>query len=188
MREVEPHAELAILLANFNGAGGVLDYVILEPDSTDPPESTHRTAATAGMAAIARRHSSVLSLIWDESKLLGNQISYRTFLGTNSTSPFGRNNPSKGHENTLFVIDGYEGAFWYPPHGLGGSEFEREDTFHSINEEIFGDQPEGAKIYSWSTDWSNYFDAGKEWWGAFYWTIRIPGRTSVVVIGASTTD
>lgn len=26
-------------------------------------------------------------------------------------------------------------------------------------------------IYSWSDDWSNYFDAGKEWWGTFYWTV-----------------
>ena len=40
----------------------------------------------------------------------------------------------------------------------------------------------------WGTDWSNYFDAGKEGWGTFFWTIRRPGSDFITVIGASTTD
>lgn len=44
------------------------------------------------------------------------------------------------------------------------------------------------EIYIWSDDWSNYFNAGKEWWGAFYWTIYNKQRNTVTVIGGSATD
>jgi hypothetical protein len=43
-------------------------------------------------------------------------------------------------------------------------------------------------IYRWSDEWSNYFDAGKEWWGTFYWTIYNSETNTIIVIGASATD
>lgn len=43
-------------------------------------------------------------------------------------------------------------------------------------------------IYSWSDDWSNFFDAGKEWWGTFYWTVYNKKNTSIIILGASATD
>ena len=43
-------------------------------------------------------------------------------------------------------------------------------------------------IYEWSDDWSNYFDSGKEWWGAFFWTVYDTRRQRITVIGASATD
>ena len=43
-------------------------------------------------------------------------------------------------------------------------------------------------VMAWSTDWSNYFEAGKEWWGAFYWTILLEEKQEIIVIGASATD
>lgn len=45
-----------------------------------------------------------------------------------------------------------------------------------------------STIYEWPTDWSNYFDAGKEWWGTFLWSFSNPGSNKIVVIAASTTD
>lgn len=38
------------------------------------------------------------------------------------------------------------------------------------------------------TDWSNYFDAGKEWWGTFYWTVFNKKNNTIMVLGASETD
>ncbi len=43
-------------------------------------------------------------------------------------------------------------------------------------------------IYEWSNDWSYYFDAGKEWWGTFFWTILKKEKREIIVICASTTD
>jgi len=47
---------------------------------------------------------------------------------------------------------------------------------------------DNLEIYRWSDDWSNYFDAGKEWWGAFYWTVLDKMRNKIIVIAASSTD
>jgi hypothetical protein len=44
------------------------------------------------------------------------------------------------------------------------------------------------EIYEWSNDWSNYFDAGKEWWGTFYWSILNKTKNKITIIAASTTD
>ena len=42
--------------------------------------------------------------------------------------------------------------------------------------------------YSWSTDWSDYFDDGHEWWGASCWSVYDPDRDRIAVISASNTD
>ncbi|WNO10071.1 hypothetical protein [Teredinibacter sp. KSP-S5-2] len=43
-------------------------------------------------------------------------------------------------------------------------------------------------IEEWPTNWSNYFDAGNEWWGSFLWSVLDKKNKWVTVIGASTTD
>jgi hypothetical protein len=84
--------------------------------------------------------------------------------------------------------DGYKSAFFFPPYLLRGSRREREELFAKINRYVLGSDPQRAEIFSWSTDWSSYFEAGHEWWGAHYWTIRPAGAAYIVVIGASSTD
>jgi len=44
------------------------------------------------------------------------------------------------------------------------------------------------EVYKWSTDSSNYFDEGKDWWGSFFWTVYNPCRDWYIGIIASTTD
>lgn len=43
-------------------------------------------------------------------------------------------------------------------------------------------------IYSWSDDWSNFFDAGKEWWGTYYYTVYNKQNNTIIVLGASESD
>lgn len=43
-------------------------------------------------------------------------------------------------------------------------------------------------IYKWSDDWSSYFDEGKEWWGAFCWSVLDKETNKIIVIAASATD
>lgn len=188
MRELPPEPELAALLAKYDESGGVLDYVFLESETEGSPELLHRAAALAGMAAIDRRmeqwairHASeelpiekFFRVWWDETKLAGELVPFSVFWGTDDVE--------------VLEVDGYKTAFFHPPYSLRGSMRENAEWFAGINRHIFGDDPQRAEIFSWSTDWSNYFEAGHEWWGAFFWTIRWAGSNRFVVIGASTTD
>ena len=97
--------------------------------------------------------------------------------------------------------DGGGIPYWYaflePPHGTGtfvddrGEEVRRRytpDDFHAVNRALF---PSGTKrlvALEWTTDWSEYFDDGHEWWGAACWTVYDPGLDRFAVIMASATD
>ena len=190
--------ELNSLLARFDAVGGVLDYVFLERQDVGPPFSCHHAAALAGMAEIdcrleqwAARNASAKYPIemffrvhCDEAKLTGEPVSFSTFWGTNDVDP----KPLGEHAWSIPNLDGYKAAFFHPPYGLQGSPSEKAELFAGINKYVLGAEPERAEIFSWSTDWSNYFEAGHEWWGAFYWTIHPAGSERMVVVGASSTD
>jgi hypothetical protein len=182
----------------YDAAGGVLDYVFLEPHDARSPHAWHRAAALAGMAEIdyrlkqwAIRHASekypidkFFRVRWDEAKLTGGPVSFSTFWGTDDVEP----KPVGDRAWAIPNVDGYKTAFFHPPYGLQGSAREKEELFAGINRYVLGADPERAEIFSWSTDWSNYFEAGHEWWGAFYWTIRPAGSQRIIVVGASATD
>ena len=118
-------------------------------------------------------------LSWDEAALTGGPVSFSTFWGTDDVEP------KKGRKGAWIIpsVDGYKTAFFHPPYTLGGSAAEKERLFTGINRYVLGSDPNEAAIFSWSTDWSNYFDAGHEWWGAFYWTIRPACSDRMVVVG-----
>ena len=53
---------------------------------------------------------------------------------------------------------------------------------------LFERDPAPPVCLRWSTDWTNYFDAGREWWGTFCWTLLRPADRVVIVLMASSTD
>ena len=80
-------------------------------------------------------------------------------------------------------------SYWYafsdPPYG---NDYNLDD-FHKINNILFPAQfRNDLEIYRWNDDFSNYFDAGKEWWGTGLWSIYDKWMHRFVIIGASTTD
>jgi hypothetical protein len=83
-------------------------------------------------------------------------------------------------------VSNYTEAFFNPALGLNDKQL-AVTQFTSLNELIFGDLT-GLKIYDWDTSFSNYFDAGKEWWGSFAWSVYSPSRNILTVIFASSTD
>lgn len=87
-----------------------------------------------------------------------------------------------------YMTDGFAQAFTETPHGLGGSATEAHELFITIYGELFTNFAAPDHIWQWSTDWSNYFDAGYEWWGSFLWTVYIEGNAFIVGAAASTTD
>ena len=189
---------LSSLLRRFDAAGGVLDYVFLDGQNVAAPHPRHRAAAIAGMVEVDRRLErwalqkasaefpveKFFRVRSDATKLMGKQVSFATFWGTDNVDP----KPLGANALSIPNVDGYKTAFFHPPYGLHAPAGEQAALFAGINRYVLGPEPERAEIFSWSTDWSNYFDAGHEWWGAFYWTIQPADSQRMVVVGASSTD
>ena len=78
----------------------------------------------------------------------------------------------------------YRKAFLCPPHG--NSYTDRD--FDRVNDVLFPGGTECLEVYRWTTDWSDYFDEGHEWWGALWLTVYDQALERFVVITASATD
>ena len=78
----------------------------------------------------------------------------------------------------------YRKAFLEPPHG---NSYTDED-FERVNAVLFPGGTACLEVYRWTTDWSDYFDEGHEWWGALCLTVYDKTLDRFVVIMASATD
>ena len=78
----------------------------------------------------------------------------------------------------------YRKAFLYPPHenGYTGEDFAR------VNAALFPQGTEELEAYEWNTDWSDYFDEGREWWGTLCLSVFDKRMDRFAVILASATD
>jgi len=75
-------------------------------------------------------------------------------------------------------------AFWETPHRSGYGP----DDFRTVNSILFPEGTDGLEVYEWTTDWSDYFDDGHEWWGSACWSVYDKTMNRYIVILASTTD
>ena len=213
MKEAAPTGQLASLLDRFAEIGGVVEHVLISPDRPGPlSEVDHRAAALFTLGTIARgvdahfervlqmreyrhrRRSEFFSVNVNRDLLIGRQISSDEFLG-----------PWWDRANRKLVRDrrcvrgidmsGYAFAFFDPPYSLYDrrtgarvSDTEAAELFAQITDLLFAGFAEALVAYAWSTDCSNYFDAGREWWGGFFWTAEVPGSGRIVGVAASSTD
>ena len=78
----------------------------------------------------------------------------------------------------------YRKAFLYPPYenGYTGKDFAK------VNAALFPNGTDELEVYEWTTDWSDYFDEGREWWGTLCLTVYDKTLDRFVVIMASATD
>lgn len=180
--------------------GVVLDYVVLECDETISGIELHRQAAIEGMKIIDSRLAE-WALEWaseeipmdqffrikmNPENLEGRNITFEEFWGNDNAF---KKEISSGMAWSIPSVDGYKTAFFNPPHDLRGKLEDQIEIFEQLNEALFGEMTQSnLNIYSWTVNWSNYFDAGKEWWGSFYWTLENLEKSNVIVIGASSTD
>ena len=78
--------------------------------------------------------------------------------------------------------------YWYalmePVHGRNN----KPEDFKKVNEVLFPNGTEMLDIYEWTTDWSDYFDAGHEWYGACCWSVYDRSMKRYVVMLVSATD
>ncbi len=75
-------------------------------------------------------------------------------------------------------------AFWETPHPSGYGP----DDFRRVNAALFPEGADELEVYEWTTDWSNLFDDGHEWWGAACWSVYDSRMGRYVVMIASETD
>ena len=78
--------------------------------------------------------------------------------------------------------------YWYalmePVHGRNN----KPDDFKKVNEVLFPNGTDVLDIYEWTTDWSDFFDDGHEWYGACCWSVYDKTLNRYVVMLVSSTD
>jgi hypothetical protein len=78
--------------------------------------------------------------------------------------------------------------YWYalmePVHGRRN----KPEDFIKVNEVLFPNGTDALDIYEWTTDWSDFFDAGHEWYGACCWSVYDKTMNRYVVMLVSATD
>jgi hypothetical protein len=118
----------------------------------------------------------------DETRLSGRPITRQGF--------FGPMFDSESHlpilKNGLFEHEmrGFAYAFSQPPYNLEDAE----RLFSEFEQLVFDGFSGETEFWEWDTDGLRYFDAGREWWGTFFWTVRPGGGERIVVVLGSTTD
>ena len=78
----------------------------------------------------------------------------------------------------------YRRAFLDPPQG----RFYPDSLFDQVNALLFPAGADVLEVYRWTTDWSNFFDDGREWWGTLCLTVYDRTLERFTVIMASATD
>lgn len=159
-----------------------IDYWICESDTSHQGKVSHQKAV---LDAIKEYNAS-----WDENKMHAQLITTQAFF---SEPPI----PYKEtkYDLTTFIDPNlytqsarknlkYWYAFLEPPYG---NKYSIED-FRMVNAALFPKGINHLEILSWSTNWSDFFDAGHEWWGAACWSIYDRLENRYVVILASCTD
>lgn len=64
----------------------------------------------------------------------------------------------------------------------------RPEDFRKVNEALFPNGTDELDIYDWTTDWSDFFDDGHEWYGACCWSVYDKTLCRYIVMLVSATD
>ena len=78
--------------------------------------------------------------------------------------------------------------YWYALMEPVQGRRNRPEDFRKVNEALFPKGTDGLDIYEWTTDWSDFFDAGHEWYGACCWSVYDENMNRYAVMLVSATD
>jgi hypothetical protein len=90
-------------------------------------------------------------------------------------------------EDPAGVPLGLAEVFGSSPLGIRIGVEEVDELFAAFTRDVLRVDDVPVEGWFWVGDWSPYFDEGREWWGAYAWTVRTDAE-HVVVVGASATD
>lgn len=150
----------------------VLDYCIIKSDLDYNDEVSHKWVVIFAMSKWAKvlKNKYNIDITFNINKMQASKLKAKDF--------FEISNDNKEDRKSY----GY--LFLNPPHGCS---YNIKD-FEYINNLLFPKGFDNLEIFEWSTNWSNYFDDGLEWWGARCISIYDKNMNRFVVIGASATD
>lgn len=180
----------------------VIDYCLLQCDTPYHGEESHRKALEFSMQSLLSRMTDYYELKYDIDQAKAARIEAETLLYVPRLL-------RRDHNGTPFYDCEWESQntgdkipYWYaflePPYGasfgyvknnryIKKRDYETED-FQKVNQVLFPNGADSLEVYEWSTDWTNHFDDGHEWWGASCWTVYDKSLDRFVVIMASATD
>lgn len=77
--------------------------------------------------------------------------------------------------------------YWYALMEPVQGRRNKPDDFKKVNEALFPNGTDALDIYEWTTDWSDFFDAGHEWYGACCWSVydKTLNRYAVMLVSAT---
>ena len=64
----------------------------------------------------------------------------------------------------------------------------KPEDFKRVNEALYPEGTDALDVYEWTTDWSDLFDDGHEWYGACCWSVYDKRMKRYVVMLVSSTD
>lgn len=181
MKEISEHSIYDLLKGKYSDIG--CDYVILAAEGEYRGVESHREAVICAWEILNRRYSPYdicFDLEADKMKAVASSIDELLELPADDIFP------KKGRADRSYSVDApipYRYAFLEPPHGTPY----RQSDFLEFNAALFPNR-DGIEVFRWNDDFSDYFDAGKEWWGTGLWSAFDPNLGRFVVIGASMTD
>ncbi|RON58579.1 hypothetical protein [Pseudomonas frederiksbergensis] len=211
MLKVIEEEKVESLLERMDDAGCVFNFVVLLAENcVKVDESTHRQA-------LVRLHEKLMKESWDwHNELIKNPeyvnpgdpaISWELDKAVATILD--------GEEiHNLVLTEDYVrgplalyGYFREPPYGtkFKGGEPEAQELFHEWRQTLGLEEQDGLVVINWvkgfkrewldnddaipgRESWSDYFDAGLEWWGVWCLTIWNPKRRTLSALIASTTD
>jgi hypothetical protein len=194
MRDVIPGEPLKSLLTRYYKALGVVDLLTIRLESHERGTTDiHRRIALFGMRVIDWRTSQFFKVPREQRHL----VFYNLFwCGLQFDEPLATSfvhlkidemKVASAPEAPASFMETYRHAFLDPPYPLSIDREAAERLFVDLNAALFDDLNQWT-IRRWANDWSSYFDAGNEWWGAFLWTLVGPTGRDAIWIGASSTD
>lgn len=172
-------------------------------------EANTRLDRIAAKSKINRKKLFTMDYDFGVLKDSGKEISVQDFMGWQYEEESGRIILSGGKlHNRYFYYDDKEVpekavamteedlkketfayAFFQPTYSfmITKSNFEKGIFFLDFCRLLFTDILQ-IEVCKWSTNSSNYFDEGKDWWGSFFWMVYNPCRDRYIGILAATTD
>ncbi len=203
-------AELEVALMQLERGGGAVHYFVFEVDaeadwhgsdlhSSDWHSSDLHSRATFAGFELLKPQLEPYQLTLEPKLMSSATVSVETFLGVLRAGKEDFDSPSgylsakiaalsKNGSFSHPITDGYLYAFCEPPYSLQLAPNEAQRIFDTINAHLFGGFTDDLEIRRWSDNWSNFFEAGLEWWGAFWWTVHNHTKNQIVVLTASATD
>lgn len=203
-RPLEPlvSAELVALKSQLKAAGSAMDFEVY---SVPPGETIswelHRQALVAFFEAVREKFvQHRLATIRDYPQYAGAKFFVLEVNCAEATA----NQLSQDRVLQLVVQREHQTdaqclfmGFSDPPYGMKVSKGAVQSLFERWCG-LLGLRPEdGVEVLDWvgdfdkepmRSDWSNYFDAGKDWWGIWCLTIWNPVEHTIGVVAASSTD